>query len=262
LVTYSGSKSCNKNHIVAFRNNDRSVEARRKGLIGIKRYQMKAAALLLVSVLATNCAFGQEHKFQIGGSLGGNISLSHDRFNMTGINRQLQVGGSAAAIALYSMSPRVNLTGRMGGLVERFGTTRNTESTYLDYDWEYSWAEVTGIVSYLTVVKEKFDLFTGIGFTARRLLEAKLSGELVSSNGNRADFSDHSVYGQTNTWNYLLPIQAGLNFHRASGSSIQTSLEAQIGLRNRSYYPGSANDVLPNEKLLGVSLKVAYLFQI
>jgi hypothetical protein len=223
---------------------------------------MKAAAVLFVSVLATNCAFGQDHKFQIGGSLGGNISLSHDRFNMAGVNRHLQPGGSAAAILVYSIEPRVNVAGQIGGLVERFGTTRNTESTNLDYDWKYSWAEATGIVSYLPVVNEKFDVFTGIGFSARRLLEAKLNGHIIASNGNRVEISDQSVYGQTNTWNYLLPALAGVNFHVASGSSIQTSAEIQIGLRNRSYYPGSANDVFPNEKLLGISLKAAYLFKI
>ena len=223
---------------------------------------MKAVALLLVSLLAANNAFGQEHTFQIGGSVGGNVGLSHDRFNMTDVNRQLQVGGSAAAIALCSMSPRVNLTGQLGGLVERFGTTRNTESAYLDYDWKYSWAEATGVVSYLPVVNEKFDVFTGIGFTTRRLLKATLNGEAIASNGNRADFSDFSVYSQTNTWNYLLPVQAGLNFHLASGNSIHTVAEVQVGLRDRRNYPGSGNEMLPNEKLLGVSLKAAYLFKI
>jgi len=229
---------------------------------------MKPWILIVACLLGGPDGFGQEHELLVGASLGMNLSVARSP-EMDGPGAQPKGGWSAAALAQYSLSPRLNLTAQLGGFVER-----NASHTYIlpagfdaKFVWKYSWIEATAMGSYRLFSAERFNIYGGTGFTTRRVLKASMERHFTQTSGSTSTQVD--LYEEMNKWNYLIPLQAGVNFRMPGVGVMQVGTEFQWGIRDRFAPTPQApdgdfdyGDGMPNGKFCSLSLKVSYLIPV
>ena len=134
----------------------------------------------------------------------------------------------------------------------------------LTYHSSFSWLELPLAINYSFINKDKFSLFAGVGFAARKLVESRMSFTTTLGNGFSASGTSD---GRVNDWNFLPSVQIGGNIWISDASKLTVCLTYQrstMEFYKKSTYPPAyaVSYEAPDYALNSFQLAVAYLVNI
>jgi hypothetical protein len=182
-----------------------------------------------------------EDRFHAGAYYGMHLSIFESAYPSTPA-----LGWNIGALLSYDLNSRFTLSGRIGRTLDKI----QIDGPDGEANGKYLWADITSLLSYVPIRKDKFDISFGSGISVRGIWSQSTTG----------------IYSRPDTFgramppvSFFLPVQLNGNFKFVNGQRMVVTIEYNAQLRDMYYAPVNITDYTDmNNWMQSYGVVVAY----